>query len=202
MHGSCWNWISCLRSDIFFKIENLKSMFSNSSTGGALPYILSWLLKNVIFSFFPLYKAQLKQSSLTIKHHSTQNPPKDSNCFLDQSCDCYSQMVSFTFNLLSVSNWKCQPYLLNVTNSIFTAPKNLPLGKLWDKFLFPSLPHFLLSQSLTVHPNCQSLITRRSPGIPASWYSHSFVTRCLTSYQNWSMWPMYGRSDTSLLRFG
>lgn len=145
MNGSCWK----------LNQFEIRSIFLNRKSQEHVQQQQHWRYtalspfmtpKKCLF-FFSLYKAQLKQSSLTIKHHSTQNPPKDSNCFLDQSCDCHSQMVSFTFYLLSESNWKCQPYLLNVTNSIFTAPKNLPLDKLWDKFPFLSLPHFLLSQA-------------------------------------------------------
>lgn len=86
-----------------------------------------------------------------------QNSPKNSHCFLDQTCDCHLQMVSLTFYLLPVSKWKCQALPLNVTNSRFIAPKYLLVGKHYGtSSLFCLLHIFFLSQSLKVHLSCGS----------------------------------------------
>lgn len=110
-------------------------------------------------------------------------------------------MVSLTFYLLLVSNWKCQAYLFLLSS---TTDSSHPSTSHWVAHWKHSLFCLFHTFSLKVHPNCVDSPRNgpqwcRPPGIHIIVYLSSPVIPGLV----YVTWPVYGRSDgMSLLRFG
>lgn len=122
------------------------------------------------------------------KHHSiTQNPPKNSHCFLYQTCNCHLQMVSLIFHQAPTGNaspiFSMSPIADSLRPCISCWASTM--GQIPFSVSFPFFPKSKLKSPLQFW----QLALRWSPGSPASWYSHFCSTLPLTSYQDWSMGP-------------